>query len=216
MPLVVIPTWATWTKEWGAGLEISRVLTEEDLGAFFFSFLSLLDLKRKGWKTKTRVMAWQHERALKLTMVPRPIRDFFVEDACFFVFVEAKSEHATLTQNSVYLQLGKRQQTYRSGEIVKERLVFRVLEDLGDGKCPNHTIGLHVNETKPVFLLETHTMTASLRRRRAMVCVSVTSEDQDSFELRVAPVQMRIVERRIVNSDASSGDHFLRARFENG
>lgn len=104
-------------------------------------------------------------------MVPRPVRDFFVEDTCFFVFIEAKSEHATC-----------------SGEIVKERLVLRVLEDLGDGKCPNHTIGLHVNEAKPVFLFETHTMSASLRGRRAMVCVSVASEDQNSFELRVAPV----------------------------
>lgn len=104
-------------------------------------------------------------------MVPRPIRDFFVEDTCFFVFIEAKSEHATC-----------------SGEIVKERLVFRVLEDLGNGKCPYHTVGLHVNEAKPVFLLETHTMSASLRGRRTMVCVSVAPEDQNSFELRVAPV----------------------------
>lgn len=60
MPLVEIPTWATWTKEWGAGLEIIRGLTGEDLGTFCFSFLSFLpDLKRKGWKTETRVMAWQ-------------------------------------------------------------------------------------------------------------------------------------------------------------
>lgn len=105
MPLVEIPTWATWTKEWGAGLEIIRGFTGEDLGAFCFSFFSFLPLlKRKGWKTETRVMAWQRGRALKLTMVPRPVRDFFVEDTCFFVFIEAKSEHATLTQNSSDLQ----------------------------------------------------------------------------------------------------------------
>jgi len=54
MPLVEIPTWATWTKEWGAGLDIIPGLTGEDGAAFRFSFSSffslsfLTDLKRKG------------------------------------------------------------------------------------------------------------------------------------------------------------------------
>jgi hypothetical protein len=194
IPIVEIPTWATWTKEWGAGLEIIPGLTGEDWAAFRFSFLSFLtDLKRKGWKTGNTCCHYiQHGQSWmggekKLTVVPRPLRDLFVEDVCFFVFVEAKSEHAALIQNALFDDEND-MYTYCSGEIVKERFVSRVLKDLGDGEHPYHTVGLHVNEAKPVLLLRTQAMSATLGRRRTIGYVSIASEDEDTFEFGIAPI----------------------------
>jgi hypothetical protein len=191
IPLVEIPTWATWTKEWGAGLEIIPGLTGEQWAAFRFSFLSFAtDLKRNGWKTETRVVITCSMTIVskrKLTVMPRPIRDLFVEDVCFLVFIEAESKHTTLRQNALFDDENA-MWTYCSGEIVKERFVSRVLEDLGDGERPNHTVGLHVNEAKPVLLLETQAMSATLRGGCTIGCVSIASEDENAFKLGIAPV----------------------------